>query len=546
MQRLFHFIDSRPWQLAVIQSAVFLTCILPCSFSCSAEENKTAKPEPFRLDLVPEEAVSASVIRVARLLQEPAAQPLKVFAFDDYHPQFGLLGLNFTEIQSLTLIHLQLQPAQRNRLPRTDVLIVQARQKLDRAQLRKKLSSGKLVETSFQGTSFLTDSAPDGVALLFLDDHTFVHASKTSFLKRIIDQSQKQPNRIWTDRLQPVSSATIFSGVNMQAARTQEEAGANSKRDRTRFFNPSQFSVWKYPDLILQGTSIQDQLTMELIFEQQDHSLEVKQSLSKFVDMMQELIARSQASNPRQPAQPDNRLFEEALNNALVSRSGNRVKLATSLSSQSCNELIKNIITAYTPPAVVARRPDSKTNLKRIMLALLNYEATYRHLPPAVVMGPDGKTPHSWRVEILPYLGHAALYRQYRMNEPWDSKHNLKIAQTVVPEFRHPDSEIPENSCYFAVIGEGTAFGNPKGVASKEISDNHSKAIIIVEAKREIPWTKPEDISYDGKKQLEFGGFQEDGYHVGMFDGSAQFISGMIDKEIIKSMLMIGDGQPQE
>ncbi len=57
-------------------------------------------------------------------------------------------------------------------------------------------------------------------------------------------------------------------------------------------------------------------------------------------------------------------------------------------------------------------------NLKQIALAMHNYHATYNHFPAAVVMGPDGKTPHSWRVEILPFIEQNELFKAYKMNEP--------------------------------------------------------------------------------------------------------------------------------
>ncbi len=46
----------------------------------------------------------------------------------------------------------------------------------------------------------------------------------------------------------------------------------------------------------------------------------------------------------------------------------------------------------------------SKNHLKQLALAMHNYHDVYHHFPPAVVIGPDGKTPHSWRVELLPFL----------------------------------------------------------------------------------------------------------------------------------------------
>jgi beta-lactamase regulating signal transducer with metallopeptidase domain len=56
--------------------------------------------------------------------------------------------------------------------------------------------------------------------------------------------------------------------------------------------------------------------------------------------------------------------------------------------------------------------------LKQLALAMYNYDDKNQHCPTAIVMGPDGKTSHSWRVELLPYLGQQALYQQYRLDEP--------------------------------------------------------------------------------------------------------------------------------
>ncbi|QDT78432.1 hypothetical protein Mal35_18810 [Gimesia maris] len=541
------------------QSSAFLVAFVLTGFSlfCNqllfAQENANKNPTPFRLELVPEDAVSVTVCRIAELLEHPAAKPLKEFAFDDYFPESGLLGLNLTDIKSITLIQMQLNLRQKfnprnNRKSPTfeDVIIVRSKQKLDRAQIKDKFCNSKFVETSYQKTSFLTNTSPDGVALMFLDEYTFVHSKKASFMKKIISHQQNHQSRFWFDRLQPVASALIFSGFNMPVVRAHSETNSDQNKERNFLFNPSRFTIWKYPESILHSINLQEKMTLELIFVQKDHSLEVKQELTKFVDFLQEIVARSNMQSTNQQDETVARLYKEILENAYVTRAGNQVKFSTSLSGQSSSQLSSRIVAAWTPAPLVARRPESKTNLKRIMLALSNYQDVYKHLPAAVVLGPDGKTPHSWRVEILPFLGQAELYRKYRMFEPWDSENNLKVAQSVVPEFRHPDSENPANASYFAVVGDGTAFGNEKGVSINDFTDSKSKTIVIVEAKRDILWTKPEDITYDGKKLPQFGGYLEGGYNVGMFDGTAQFISDMIEKDILKSLLMIADGEPKE
>jgi len=56
-----------------------------------------------------------------------------------------------------------------------------------------------------------------------------------------------------------------------------------------------------------------------------------------------------------------------------------------------------------------------------------NYESTHGQMPPAVVYGSDGQALHSWRVLILPYIEQGELYRQFKLDEPWDSPHNIQL-----------------------------------------------------------------------------------------------------------------------
>ncbi len=83
-------------------------------------------------------------------------------------------------------------------------------------------------------------------------------------------------------------------------------------------------------------------------------------------------------------------------------------------------------------------------DLKQIGLAMHNYHDVNKHFPAPVIMGPDGKTPHSWRVAILPYLDQQELYKQYNLNEPWDSPHNKKLLKKSPPSIGTPwTSRIP-------------------------------------------------------------------------------------------------------
>lgn len=197
-----------------------------------------------------------------------------------------------------------------------------------------------------------------------------------------------------------------------------------------------------------------------------------------------------------------------------------------------------------------ARRDQIMRNMKLLILAMLNYEADNNHLPPAVVYEqlPDGKrVAHSWRVEILPYLEGAGpeLAEQYRKDEPWDSEANLKVLAKMPEVFRSPsDDSTSTDTSYFAITGPETIFHNEKGCKFTEITDGTSNTIAIVDAKREIPWTKPEDIVYKSDEPLpELGGWHPGVYFLaGFVDGSVRVISQNIDEPTLRWLLEKADG----
>ncbi len=47
--------------------------------------------------------------------------------------------------------------------------------------------------------------------------------------------------------------------------------------------------------------------------------------------------------------------------------------------------------------------------------------------PTAAILDKNGKPLLSWRVALLPYIEQDALYRQFKLDEPWDSEHNKKL-----------------------------------------------------------------------------------------------------------------------
>ncbi len=88
---------------------------------------------------------------------------------------------------------------------------------------------------------------------------------------------------------------------------------------------------------------------------------------------------------------------------------------------------------------------------------------------------------HSWRVHQLPYLGHKPLFDRFRLDEPWDSDHNLALLSEMPEVYRSPLSPETSKTVYLAIpIDDGVLrrpiraeFGSnqPTGVRLDDITD---------------------------------------------------------------------------
>jgi hypothetical protein len=106
-------------------------------------------------------------------------------------------------------------------------------------------------------------------------------------------------------------------------------------------------------------------------------------------------------------------------------------------------------------------------------------------------------------------------------------------------------TDVPFGTFYQAFVGNGAAF-EPKEVSSipRSFQDGTSNTILIVEANKAVPWTKPEDIPYDPKKPLpKLGAAFENGFFVLMADASTHFIKNTVSKKTLHAAITRAGGE---
>ena len=218
------------------------------------------------------------------------------------------------------------------------------------------------------------------------------------------------------------------------------------------------------------------------------------------------------------------------------------------------------LLNAIRDAREAARRSNCKGELKQIGLALLMYREKYGCFPPPYVTDSNGRPAHSWRVLILPFLDHTALYNEYRFDEPWDGPNNRKLSRKILmwsdysmyhcpsdrPASGEPDATM---TSYVAVVGPKTAW--PERGCVNDIADGPESTLMVVEvANSGINWMEPRDLqvlqmpptinSSDGQG---ISSKHQGGAHAATVDDAVRFLSDKTTVSALSGVLTIGGGE---
>jgi hypothetical protein len=180
---------------------------------------------------------------------------------------------------------------------------------------------------------------------------------------------------------------------------------------------------------------------------------------------------------------------------------------------------------------------------------MIHYHEAKGRLPPAVVYGSDGQPLYGWRVLILPYIEEDDLYKQFHLDEPWDSPHNIALLPQMPATYAPPGSKVskvpPHHTVCHVFVGKGAAFEGREGLRlPMDFPDGTSNTILVIEGGPPVPWTKPEEIDYAPDRPLPpLCTLFKHGFRVAMADGSSRWLTDDISEATLRAMITRNGGE---
>ncbi len=199
------------------------------------------------------------------------------------------------------------------------------------------------------------------------------------------------------------------------------------------------------------------------------------------------------------------------------------------------------------PPMTPRNR--NRNRVKYIGLAFHNYHIVYNAFPryngDANPNPDNAKLGLSWRVHLLPFMDQSALYREFNLNEPWDSETNKILVEKMPDVFKTPGVEESGLTSIHVFIGEDAPFGDDKKpLRIRDITDGTSSTLLAVQAGPDTAevWTKPGGLKFTGKNSRQLLGNIGETFIGLLADGSIRHLSHMIDEGVLNNLIQHNDG----
>lgn len=526
----------------------------------AAQDTAASDRPPLSLAWVPRNVIMLLAARPAELLEHSDLQPVA-----DALQKGGVqspFGIPLSDVEQLTLVFLPQTP--HGSEPDQAGYIFQMTEPLEMVDAESVLGDDP-ERIEHAGATYYRSSRQRSIWVYRPNDETVIVSEREPYMQQIISAGATGAAEAdWATHWKSVQNKDIAVLVNAKewGKRLDQALRRNGRAvpDMLAMFAP----LWRQSKTAEAGAELNEQLTVQAAFHcpNREDAVQVRNTLSAAATLSRNLLRQARPVAARQAGEERGaaaflkgiKLGEELLDHLSIEQKGERVLVHSHVQSDGVARLVASTVLSLQNAREAARQVQSAHNLKQLAAALLSYCAQHdNRFPPAVITHKDGKKlehPHSWRMAILPYLDRGNLYEKYRFDEPWDSEHNKQILERMPAVFRHP--HVPEastNTAYFALVGPGTVFDGEEGTEIREIQirDGAANTILLVEAKRDIPWTKPQDISYDPEKPLpELGGYFKDEFPAAFCDGSVMDLNRHISKEDLRALITKSGGESIE
>jgi hypothetical protein len=213
----------------------------------------------------------------------------------------------------------------------------------------------------------------------------------------------------------------------------------------------------------------------------------------------------------------------------------------------SDDDLLKQVLA----PAIRDLRRDAERSsrmnqLKQIALAFLNYENGHKQFPPQAILDAQGRPLLSWRVLILPYLDAGELYKQFHLDEPWDSEHNRPLIARMPAVYSDPEVAEPGKTTFLVPTGPSTFYDGTPGKSIRDVIDGTSNTLLVANVlpERAVEWTKPSDWEVDfGDPWRWLVDNERNDFSAAVMDGSVHTLNQELGTENLDALITPAGGE---
>jgi prepilin-type processing-associated H-X9-DG protein len=495
---------------------------------------------PADLALVPPDAITFSHVRVADLWKSPAGVQLQQHLKQLAKGQANLvedvekaLGTNLSQIERLTVIFANPGP--------TPICVVATTQPYERAKVLASAVPGAK-ETKHKERTYYSVSDR---AVSFVNDRLYV-IGLVNEVQSLLDQpAQKAAGPLSGALRLAARKHSITSALNVSFASKQiPENQLPPQAEPLKPLLQAEFAC------LMMDFGEETEALLRVAFTSDDGAKEGGKAIKAGVALAREALTKDLKELAKQSDIGKNfiPLMEQAetgLQGAEIEQKGPAVELFMRLKGDWAAPSVA-LLQAVQQVRGAANRVQSTNNLKQIALAMHNYHDTYGRFPAHAIYGKDGKPLLSWRVSLLPFLDQDGLYKEFHLDEPWDSEHNKKLLEKMPPVFvlRGMEEKNPHKTVYQGFVGTGAFFEGTQGIRITDITDGTSNTIMIVEAAKPVPWTKPEDLTYEADKPLpKLGGHFPNGFNAAYCDGSVRMLSNNLQEKTLRALITRNGGE---